>query len=85
MNLEKLVLDYKNGSEESFDRIYKETLPLVKSAILNYITDREIVMDLIQDTYLTFLEKKDSYNAKCFTTCFWLRVFFGWDIIKLEG
>lgn len=67
MNLEKLVLDYKNGSEESFDKIYKETLPLVKSAILNYITDREIVLDLIQDTYLTFVEKKDSYNAKCFT------------------
>ena len=67
MNLEKLVLDYKNGSEESFDRIYQETLPLVKSAILNYITDREIVLDLIQDTYLTFVEKKDSYNAKCFT------------------
>ena len=66
VNLEKLVLDYKAGNEESFDKIYKETLPLVKSAILNYITDRETVLDLIQDTYLVFVEKKDSYNEKNF-------------------
>ena len=83
MNLEKLVLDYKNVSEESFDRIYQETLPLVKSALLNYITDRKIVMDLIQDTYLTLVEKKDSYNAKCFTACF-VECFLVYDIIKLE-
>lgn len=67
MNLEKLVLDYKAGNEKSFDKIYKETLPLVKSAILNYITDKDTVLDLIQDTYLTFVEKKDSYNSKSFS------------------
>lgn len=67
MNLEKLVLDYKAGNEKSFDKIYKETLPLVKSAILNYITDKETVLDLIQDTYLTFVEKKDSYNSHSFS------------------
>ena len=66
VNLEKLVLDYKAGNEKSFDKIYKETLPLVKSAILNYITDRETVLDLIQDTYLVFVEKRDSYNEKNF-------------------
>lgn len=67
MNLERLVLDYRSGNEESFNKIYKETLPLVKSAILNYITDRDTVLDLIQDTYLTFVEKKDTYQAKSFS------------------
>lgn len=67
MNLERLVLNYRSGNEESFNKIYKETLPLVKSAILNYITDRDTVLDLIQDTYLTFVEKKDTYQAKSFS------------------
>lgn len=67
MNLEKLVLDYQKGNEKSFDKIYEATLPLVKSAILNYITDKDLVLDLIQDTYLTFVEKKDSYHAKSFS------------------
>ena len=67
MNLEKLVQDYKDGNEKSFDKLYNLTLPLVKSAILNYITDRDIVVDLIQETYLTFVEKKDSYHSLSFS------------------
>jgi RNA polymerase sigma-70 factor (ECF subfamily) len=67
MNLEKLVVHYKAGNEKSFDKIYKETLPLVKSAILNYITDKDTVLDLIQDTYLTFVEKKETYNSHSFS------------------
>lgn len=68
MNLERLVEDYKKGNEKSFDKLYEATLPLVKSAILNYITDRETVLDLIQDTYLTFVEKKDEYHQKSFSS-----------------
>ena len=68
MNLDRLVTDYINGNEKSFDKIYEATLPLVKSAILNYITDRETVLDLIQDTYLTFVEKKDNYHSNSFTS-----------------
>ena len=66
MNLEKLVEEYKNGNEKSFDLLYEKTLPIVKAAIINYITDRETVLDLIQDTYLVFVEKKDSYQSKSF-------------------
>lgn len=68
MNLERLVEDYKKGNEKSFDKIYEATLPLVKSAILNYITDRETVLDLIQDTYLTFVGKIDEYHSKTFSS-----------------
>ena len=67
MNLEKLVEEYKNGNEKSFDLLYEKTLPIVKAAIINYITDRETVLDLIQDTYLVFVEKKDSYQSKSFS------------------
>jgi len=66
MNLEKLVLEYQNGKAEHFDDIYLETLPLVRAAILNYVTERETVLDLVQDTYLVLIEKKDSYNPKNF-------------------
>lgn len=66
MNLEKLVLEYQNGKDSNFDSIYKETLPIVRAAILNYITERETVLDLIQDTYLVFIGKRDSYNSKSF-------------------
>ena len=67
MNLEKLVEEYKKGNEKSFDLLYEKTLPIVKAAIINYITDRETVLDLIQDTYLVFVEKKDSYQSKSFS------------------
>ena len=66
MNLEKLVKEYQDGCDSCFDAIYKETLPLVRAAILNYITERETVLDLIQDTYLVFIEKRNSYSAKSF-------------------
>ena len=58
MNLEKLVLEYQNGKAEHFDAIYLETLPLVRAAILNYVTERETVLDLVQDTYLVLIEKR---------------------------
>ncbi|MCR5231266.1 MAG: sigma-70 family RNA polymerase sigma factor [Acholeplasmatales bacterium] len=67
MNLERLVEEYKNGIEKSFDKLYEATLPIVRAAIINYVTERETVLDLIQDTYLVFVESKDKYVAKSFS------------------
>ena len=67
MNLEKLVLEYKTtGNEDCFNKIYELTLPIVKAAIINYIADRETVLDLIQDTYMLFISNKEAYKAKSF-------------------
>ena len=68
MNLDKLVLEYKNSKDDIvFNKIYDNTLPIVRAAIINYIYDRETVLDLIQDTYLSFINNIDKYNAKSFT------------------
>ena len=61
MNLEKLAASYKAGDELAFNKIYDETLPLVRSIIYSYIRDNETIKDLIQDVYT-----KVSLNIKDF-------------------
>ncbi len=61
MNLEKLAASYKAGDELAFNKIYNETLPLVRSIIYSYIRDNETIKDLIQDVYT-----KVSLNIKDF-------------------
>ena len=74
MNLERLVEEYKNGIEKSFDKLYEATLPIVRAAIINYVTERETVLDLIQDTYLVFVENKDKYVAKSFSNYIYIDI-----------
>lgn len=64
MNLEVLVTKYKNGDEKSFDKLYKETLPMVRSIIYSYVKDNEVIKDLIQDIYFKISNNIIKYNSK---------------------
>lgn len=64
MNLEVLVTKYKNGDEKSFDKLYKETLPMVRSIIYSYVKDNEVIKDLIQDIYFKISNNITKYNRK---------------------
>jgi len=62
MNLNKLVIDYKNGNEIAFDKIYNSTINMVKCAIVTYIKDNDVILDLCQETYMTFVNNIDKYE-----------------------
>lgn len=66
MNLESLALKYKNGDEKSFNKIYVETLPIVRSIVYSYIRDNEVIKDLIQDVYFKVSQNISHYENKSF-------------------
>ena len=66
MSLEKYVNLYKSGNDKAFDYIYKETLPLVRVAIYRYIQNRNVIEDLIQDTYMKVARGIKIYDSKNF-------------------
>ena len=66
MNIDKLVLDYKNGNEKAFKKIYEVTVDMVKCAIVTYVKDRDTVLDLCQEKYMAFCSNIDKYDSKSF-------------------
>ena len=66
MSLEKYVNLYRSGDEKAFEVIYKETLPLVRVAIYRYIQNRNVIEDLIQDTYMKVARGIKIYDSKNF-------------------
>ena len=66
MSLEKYVNLYRNGNEKAFDYIYKETLPLVRVAIYRYVQNKDVIEDLIQDTYMKVSKGIKVYDSKNF-------------------
>ncbi|MCM1130627.1 MAG: RNA polymerase sigma factor [Roseburia sp.] len=66
MDLEKEVEKYKQGNQQSFEKIYNETKALVRFAIYSKIPNRFIVEDLIQDTYVKVNQMISNYQAKNF-------------------
>ena len=66
MSLEKYVNLYRSGDEKAFEVIYKETLPLVRVAIYRYIQNRNVIEDLIQDTYMKVARGIKIYDSNNF-------------------
>ena len=52
----------KLKDEKAFEFIYHETKALVYSLILGIVKDRMVCEDLMQDTYLTMIEKIHQYK-----------------------
>lgn len=67
MNLEKYAMDFKNGFKDAFDVLYKETFSLVRFAIYTYVQNKDIVEDLIQETYMKVSNNIRSYNSSSFS------------------
>ena len=63
-NLEKYIKMFKNGDQEAFDIIYKLTYRKIFFIVLPILKDKALAEDIMQDTYLKFLDKIYSYNAK---------------------
>lgn len=60
--MEQIIVELKQNNYASFDEFYNLTKNQVFYAIVAVIKDRMLAEDLLQDTYLKFLEKIDQYQ-----------------------
>lgn len=52
----------KQKDEEAFEYVYHETKHAVYAIIVSIVKDRDISQDIMQDTYITMLEKINQYQ-----------------------
>ncbi len=57
-----IVLEFQSGNYESFDEYYHKTKKIVYLMISTYIKRKEVIEDLIQDTYVKFLSNIGNIN-----------------------
>lgn len=64
LNLERYIRQLKSGDKDAFDKIYELTYRKIFFVVLPILKDRSLTEDIMQDTYLKFLEKLYEYKAK---------------------
>lgn len=62
--LESSIKRLKKGDQSAFNDIYEYTYRKIYFIVLPIIKDKSLAEDIMQDTYLKFLEKLYDYNAK---------------------
>jgi len=62
MNIEEFVNEFRNADYSHFDLFYNETKRTVFFSILSIVKDTSAVEDLMQDTYVKFLENINKYT-----------------------
>lgn len=62
ISLEKLVRQLKKGNADAFDHIYQMTYRKIFFVVLPIVRDKSLAEDIMQDTYLKFLEKLYDYQ-----------------------
>ncbi len=63
-NLENYIQKLKSGDNEAFDKIYELTYRKIFFIVLPILRDKALTEDIMQDTYLKFLEKLYDYKTK---------------------
>lgn len=63
-DLEKYIDGLTKKDEACFEAIYEETKTSVYAIIVAIVKDRDIANDLMQDTYLTMIEKIHQYKRE---------------------
>lgn len=55
---------FRNGESVGFEDFFKENYAVFSSFACRYIPDRDLCEDLVQEVFLSFWEKKDSFESK---------------------
>lgn len=58
-----IIEELKKRNYQSFDTFYNLTKNQVFYAIINIVKDQDLAEDIMQDTYVKFLEKIDQYKS----------------------
>lgn len=64
MDLDEIIEEFRVCNYKNFDYFYNETKKTVFFAIASIVKDNSIIDDLMQDTYIRFLENIDKYKSK---------------------
>jgi len=64
MSLDDIIDELRVCDYSNFDEFYNETKKTVFFAIASIVKDRAEIDDLMQDTYVKFLENIDKYKSK---------------------
>lgn len=64
MDLDTIIEEFRVCNYKNFDYFYNETKKTVFFAIASIVKDNSIIDDLMQDTYIRFLENIDKYKSK---------------------
>lgn len=62
--LESSIKRLKKGDQSAFNDIYEHTYRKIYFIVLPIVKDKSLAEDIMQDTYLKFLEKLYDYNEK---------------------
>ena len=63
MSIATIVNQIKKQDEQAFEQIYNEYHKLVFFVIYEIVKNKEIALDLVQDTFLTVYNKIDQYDG----------------------
>ena len=61
-SIHKQIENLRKGDQAAFDWIYEETHRIVYFSILGIIQDKHLAEDLLQDTYMRFLDNLPKYK-----------------------
>ena len=61
-NIHLIIRELKQKNYQSFDTFYNLTKNQVFYAIISVVKDNDLAQDIMQDTYVKFLEKIDQYK-----------------------
>jgi len=64
MSLDEIIDELRVCDYTNFDEFYNATKKTVFFAIASIVKDRSVIDDLMQDTYIRFLENIDKYKTK---------------------
>jgi len=64
MTLDEIVEELRDLNYSHFEQFYNETKKGVFFSIVSIINDNDVIDDLMQDTYIKFLEGIDKYKSK---------------------
>ncbi|QWB95741.1 sigma-70 family RNA polymerase sigma factor [Mycoplasmatota bacterium] len=64
MKIKTIISEFRNHQYDHFEEFYQMTERHVYFSIFMIVKNQDVTKDLMQDTYMKFLEKIDQYNAK---------------------
>ncbi len=64
MNMDDIIEEFRLSNYDHFEKFYNETKKTVFFSIAAIVKDNSVIDDLMQDTYVRFLENIDKYKTK---------------------
>jgi RNA polymerase sigma-70 factor (ECF subfamily) len=64
MNLKPYIKKLKHKDQAAFEAVYQQTKHAVFAMVIPIVKDQSLAEDVMQETYITMIEKINSYNPR---------------------